>query len=1582
MGRELYDTEPVFRAAMDQCATLVTPHLTRPLLDVIWGKGDNAGIIDDTAFTQPALFAIEYSLALLWRSWGVEPTAAVGHSVGEYVAATLAGVFSLEDGLTLVAARARLMSALPRDGAMVAIFTDEETVRSALEGLETKVSIAAANGPANVVISGTVGGVEAALSRLTPRGIEFQRLNVSHAFHSHLMEPMLDEFEKIAANVTFNAPRFGLMSNLTGKQAGEEIRQPSYWRRHVREAVRFGDSIGQLLRDGYRLFLEVGPAPTLIGMARRGPGSDAAAWVGSLRRGRSDRASMLEGLGQLYVQGLSVTWPAVFGGVSAARPANLPTYPFQRRHYWVERRVGPQGSRLNNTRFGHSLLGGAVNSPLHIFESEIGTATHPWLRDHRFFEFTPFPATGFLELMLAAICEVRGSVAGTLRDVKIREGLFLPENGTVTVQVIVTPTGGGNHAVQVFSRVGESKGGEEAPLWRDHVSATHVAVDEARSAVRTALSDPEPFPVDAYYTKLTKLGVTYGPTFQGLRAVDCGLMEAIGDVALPEALAQDASAYLVHPALLDAAVQIAGMLVPGARDLEAGGDLYMPVGVERYSVRVPGARAARCHVQLDKLEEGARELRADIILFDKGDEVVAELIGLSYFLITRAALANAIKASSAALAREEWLFELAWHVSAPDQQSSHDAAGHWILLADASGVAAQLAARLESRGASVRLVYQGATTERGPDRWIANSGNAAEVARVISDVTRETSRPLSGVVSLWPLDSSASQYILEIEQSQRRLIEGVLNVVRPLSALPARLWIVTRGAQPVGDCVPDLVQSPLLGLGNVIGTEAPELRCVRIDLDPVLRPSEPDLLFDTVWHADTEDRIAFRDGTRQVVRLVPGALSAPSDEPRVLEITARGQLDNLQNRAASRRKPGRGEVELRVHATGLNFRDVLNALGMYPGDPGPLGNECAGVVTAVGDGVEHLNLGDEVISMADRSFATYVTASAALTVRKPPQMSFVEAATIPVAFLTAAYALRNLGRIQKGDRVLIHAATGGVGMAAIQIAKLAGAEIIGTAGSPAKRELAKALGVHHVADSRSLSFESEVQRVTGGEGIDIVLNSLAGDFIPAGLRVLRGDGGRFIEIGKTGVWDAAEVARRFPNVEYHALYLGEIAAAQPAFVCGMLEAMLPQFVANELQPLPHRVYPIDRAQDAFRFMAQGHHTGKLVITQRPPIVVSPGATYLITGGLGGIGLASARWLVEAGARHIVLLARREPSERARAEISELEMLGAEILVAPVDVADADKLGKLLDRVSRTMPPLRGVLHAAGSIDDGTLADQTWSRFERVMAPKVRGAWNLHTMTRSSPLDFFVMFSSGAAVLGAPGQSNYAAANTFMDSLAYVRRANGRPAVSINWGGWSKVGMAAEVGEQFHRRWADSGLKMIEPQLGVQMLQQIVLQGAAVQAAAMPVVRSRLPSHLGPLFAELVSARDGGGPVDDSSDAGEEVLARLRLLSGDELLSALVGFLSRQLIRVLALSASYKVDARRSLLDMGIDSLMATELRNRLQTTLKVAVGLPELLDGTVERLAATLAVRIAGDEARDGLGAPVTEAVHWEEGTI
>ena len=456
------------------------------------------------------------------------------------------------------------------------------------------------------------------------------------------------------------------------------------------------------------------------------------------------------------------------------------------------------------------------------------------------------------------------------------------------------------------------------------------------------------------------------------------------------------------------------------------------------------------------------------------------------------------------------------------------------------------------------------------------------------------------------------------------------------------------------------------------------------------------------------------------------------------------------------------------------------------------------------------------MAVATGGFSTYVTLRADHVAPKPAGLTLAQAASIPVAFLTTFYGLHHLGRMKAGDRVLIHAAAGGVGLAAVQMAQRAGAEIFATAGSPEKRRHLRELGIAHVFDSRSLDFADEIMRETGGRGVDIVLNSLAGEFIAKSVSVLA-SGGRFLELGKRGILTREQFSAERPDCEYHAYDMGE-ASADPSLVPGMYDELLTAFTKRELHPLPLTIFSNERMMDAFRFMAHAKHIGKIIVTKPgfKTVAGSPSgkyrfrtdATYLITGGLGGLGLLTARWMTREGVRNLILMGRSEPSVGARAVLDELMQAGITIAVEKCDVSDEAQLAAAMNRIGKSMPPLRGIIHAAGVLDDGVLEQQSWPRFERVMSPKVRGAWNLHCFSRSSELDCFVLFSAAATIIGSPGQANYAAANAFMDALAHYRKSNGLPALSINWGAWADAGMATRLAAKDAKRFEARGLRPI------------------------------------------------------------------------------------------------------------------------------------------------------------------------------
>jgi myxalamid-type polyketide synthase MxaB len=629
------------------------------------------------------------------------------------------------------------------------------------------------------------------------------------------------------------------------------------------------------------------------------------------------------------------------------------------------------------------------------------------------------------------------------------------------------------------------------------------------------------------------------------------------------------------------------------------------------------------------------------------------------------------------------------------------------------------------------------------------------------------------------------------------------------------------------------------------------------------------------------------------------------------------------------------------------------------------------------------------MAIAPGSFSSHVITHADLAIQKPENISFEEAATIPITFLTAYYALHRLAKISQGDKVLIHTASGGVGLAAIQLAKNAGAEIFATAGSVPKREFLKSLGIQHVMDSRSLDFANEVLKITGGEGVDIVLNSLSGDYIPKGLSSLANEG-RFLEIGKIGIWDQAQVAEFRNDVSYFTIALDDLSYQNPSLIKEMFSELMEQFNAGRLKPLHHQVFPIQEVVNAFRFMAQAKHIGKVIITQDQPIAekeiaIKADASYLITGGFGALGLMTAKWLAEQGARHLVLADRFEASERAKQVIVELQNQGVQVLTAIGDMARKADVEKMLADLANfraepgaALPALRGVIHLAGVLDDAVILQQNWEKFASVMAPKATGSWNLHLATESMELDFFIMFSSVASIFGSPGQSNYAAANAFMDGLAHHRKALGLPALSINWGPWAQSGMAARMDSKDQRRHELSGMGSIQPAKGFRLLEKL-LDFPAAQVGVLPINWSLFVNQFAPgqeprLITDFVQqARE---QQEQTSAPKSDFLEQLNLTKPADRKDLLMEHLRDQAIKILGLEPSYPLDVRQPLNEMGLDSLMAIELKNALSSA--VGQNLPATLlfnYPTIESLTGHLLSDVLSLEKTDKLGERVVEDV-------
>ena len=1938
MGRELYEAEPVFRRTLDECAALVDGQLDRPLLDVMFQDAERLG---QTRYTQPALFAFEYALAALWRAWGVEPAAVLGHSLGEYVGACLAGVCELKDAVRLVAARGALMQSLPANGAMAAVLAEESRVREELAPFADRVAIAGLNAPTSVVISGAADAVREVCGRLAAAGVKSRDLAVSHAFHSPLVEPILGALRVEAAGMRFAPPRLPLVSNVTGEVTPlGQAPDADYWVRHARQPVRFQAGIQALLRRGIRDFLEIGPAPTLIGLGRQAPGAEEATWLASLRPG-AVWPTVLGSLATLWTHGAPVRWAEVEAG-RGRRRVSLPTYPFERRRFWFGKAEMPR-RRPGGPAARHPLVGRRVRAATvegALFEAVVRADAPPLLGDHRVHGRVVVPMAAFLEAALTAAGAAGLGDGLALRNVVLHEPVLLDDEREVTLQTMVSP-GETPAGVRIYAAPAGSDDG-----WRLHLQAELADAEPAGPA------DPleaiqarchEPVDVGTFYAAAEDRGLGFGPRFRGIAASWRAQGEALARVEAPPSVTGDGSAFRLHPGVLDACLQTLAVAA-GAAGAGASG-LFMPIGVETvwltvrpdlplwsharlraggsaetlrgevdvydahgrlvggfrgialkrataeqlggvqpptgeedlYAVAwVPAGQqpagtsaspTALCAGQAERLaalaathgfaafadvepaldaavdafvvgavealvwswDTGGREWSADLpgrlgvaerhrrafgrllarlessgllrrtgdawevcgrpgtqpdqacrdllaqhpafgaeiglvarcgprladilrgtcepldLLFPDGSGAQAEdlylrspgartyndlaaemtarlaetlgrplrilevgggtggttaallprlgaacgeylftdvspffaararerfgetpgfaaqaldlerepatqgLAGRRFDLVVAANVLHATRdlgrtlahvrqvlepaglllllevtrptgwvdvsfgltggwwlfddaerqrADSPLLGAAEWLACLKAHgfdeaAALPDdpaalqtlvvarsqaQPLAPRAAGRWLILADRSGVGAGLAESLRSRGHECLLAFADTTPSEGLGALLREAAGSGQA--------------VCGVVHLWALDEASfgAASTAGLEAETRKGTGSALELVKTLGqvGLPAapKLWLVTRGAQPAGPAWPlSVAQSPLWGLAKVIALEHPELACTRVDLDPAAPVATAvGQLVAEVIAPETESQIAFRGGIRQVPRLARAPMRQSAvRKPERLEMGRPGVLDDLALVPLARRAPGPGEVEIEVHASGLNFRDVLNALGMRSDDQ-PLGGECSGRIAAVGGRVLGLAVGDAVVAVCPDCFASFVTTSAELVLPKPAGLTFEEVATIPLAFLTAQHALLQIGKLQAGERVLIHAAAGGVGLAGVQLAQRAGAEVFATAGSPAKREFLRSLGIRHVMDSRSLPFADEIAAVTGGAGVEVVLNSLTGDFIPKSLSILA-PGGRFVEIGKADLWDPARVAALRPDVSYLVVDLAATLRERPASLRPQLGALLEAAARAELRPLPLQVFSVAEAPAAFRFMAQARHIGKIVLTQPVPreVAVVPDATYLITGGLAGLGLRVAGWLVERGARHLVLMGRRPPAETARAVLRGLEEAGARVVVAQGDVAQEARVGEVLADIASGGPPLRGVIHAAGVLDDGVLVQQTWERFARVLAPKVAGAWNLHRLTQGLPLDFFILFSSAAALLGSPGQGNHAAANAFLDALAHHRRALGLPATSINWGVWSEVGAAAERG--IEERAGLQGMGSFTPEQGLGFLEQI-LAANPVQLGVMAVNWARLVKAVGiesPFLSGVAARERSAATVEQPTGrvTARQLEVRKQIeeapIKGRRRL--LLAYVRTRAAKVLGLHPTEEVDVRRPLNEMGLDSLMAVELR----TVLGAGLGLLKSLPATLVFDHPSI-MELADYLGRDALHLEITDAQpepeHAEEG--
>ena len=1561
MGQSLFQTEPIFRNMVEQCDKHLSAYTDWAVIDQFNATATQAPLSDDQVeVIQITLFVIQIAIAKLWESWGISPSAVVGHSMGEVAAAYIAGALSLPDAILVIYQRSRLMQQVAQHptlhGAMALIEAPLDSVQLVLSEYIDRVSVAAQNSPTTIVISGDATAVEEIITFFQTQNVYTRRVNAPGAGHSPHVDKITHELATLLKPIKPQIAHTPLYSTVFGQHIGGDELTAEYWVRNVREPVLLSKALEALIADKKSDFVECSTHPILAIAIKQAlqAHKQIGLVVPSLRRNEPERFSMLESLGALYCAGYSLDWSKLY---PSGNVISLPNHVWQRERFWFTDLLGKQVRQQRqypDQLSAHPVLGTITTTSLYpttycwqaIFDPEF----QAYLGDHLIDGRIVLPATAMIEGVGAAATQVFGSNKWELYHVIFKQGYSFEPDYHSEMQLIIRDDDPLQATFQFASRASDS---EPTSPWVIHMTGKIMRRNESSTATHLDYNaiQQRATQIDTgsnFYASFENQQSIYGSSFQGIAQFWKAPGEALSLIEAPATLLADK--YELHPALLDACFQTLGI----AADLELSDTVFVPASLEYCSGwSYSGRGALWSHAWLDQGSDSYNDhVIGHIIVADNTGKIILECHNLK--------LQKLLQQSTAEAATENefmsWLCHIQWESQKlSDPVEPFNESGMWLILNDASGTGDLLAAQFHKHGLRTINVSIGQSyAQIEPDIFTINPEVPQEYQRLLQEIG--TLGTLYGIVHCWSLDSTTLKNDPDAAQIYGSF--SALYLVQALAhtgwRLPPRLYLITGGSQSVlEDDIVNPIHTPLWSLGGVIRHEHPELECVCIDLDPDnLHYSLLELATECLSSytlATNEEQIAYRNTERYVARLVPWQsldttyITQPAGNiPFRLEVANPGILDSLYFEEHILPDLAPDEVEIEVVAASLNFLDVLKAMGIYPvqdANPIMLGGECAGRISRCGSDVSDFQVGDEVVAIAPHALASHVITRTLFVAPKPRSLSFDEAATLPLVFMTVHYALNHLGHMQTGERILIHSATGGTGLAAVQLAQNAGLDIFATAGNDEKRQFLAALGVKHVFDSRSLDFAPAIMNVTDNQGVDLVLNSLTGEAITTSLSILA-PYGRFLELGIRDIVQNSQIGLQpfIRNLSYFSIALAKMMLERPIQFQRLFHEVLVMADQRTISPLPLTLFPATEIKDAFRYMAQARHIGKIVvhfdtraevpIVRCQPKLFSADGSYLITGGLGGIGQALATWMINQGARHLILVSRHIDARSAIVE--QLRQPDVSIILLQADVSQQKDINTIMEYINMQAPPLRGVFHAAGVADDGILLHQTRARFEAVFAPKIRGSWLLDAATRTQPLDFFVLFSAGSTLLGGPGQGNYVAANAFMDALVHKRKREGLPGLSINWGPWSEVGAFAQSSDQMIKQISFRGIGTVPVDQALDCLAYLLSQDIA-QIGVLPLNvrqwRQFYPKASdGHLLDKFVDQTSNRVPIES------DIRIKFEITPSDQHVFLMAQHIREQVAHVLRLSPE-RIDVLAPLQSLGLDSLMGLELRNRLEQSL-------------------------------------------------
>lgn len=1534
MGCQLYTSEPVYQQAIDECSDALKKHTKWSLVDALFHE-DNQEKINDTYIAQPAIFATQYALTKLLISWGVEPDCIVGHSAGEVGAACAAGALSFDDAIDVIYHRSRLQHTTEGQGKMLAVGLSESALAKYLDGYETSISIAAINSEEALTLAGDAEGLASIAERLEEEGIFARFLNVDVPYHSPAMDQLKIPLRDALANIQSQAHRVPLYSTVSANITRTGDWGADYWPDNVREPVRFQDTIKKVAEHSVSQFIEISPHPVLASSIKEILGQSNL--TSTLNRKHADDLMLQATLASLHVSGSDIDWQKLYP--NGGQMVSLPNYAWQHASYWSEAEE-VRTARLKNIQSGgaykapvHPLLGSPLKSSAALWQKSLDLNEMSYLSGHKVEDNVVYPGAAYIEtaLVIAHQQIANGEIEGdnghqkpvTLENVEFLQAFFLDEESSVDIESRLSDNNNGPREFTISAL-------DETENWqlmcRGDISDIktqspndHVSLPKLIQPLSQHMDQ------DAFYAHCHKLGLSYNGAFKLVQQAWYEDDECVVEVHLPDTIENEFDQYLLHPVLLDGAFQ--GLFPTVDRG-------YLPVRAERFSFYKTPGKKLFCHLLTDAKDDW--RIVGRLRLFDENGVILVDIKGIEL----------KAKQSQNELVEGGIEYDYRWDAEALEPAPTPPEQGTWLVYADSKGIASTIIPSLLEKGDTVSII---------------DAGVAISSVEDLLPEMQSVANTCKGIIYLRSVDSPA----VESTSANSILSSCYASSITPMHLVQALnqvdwgrtldIFFITQGAArlPEDTHLPQPNQGALWGFARVFASEHAEFNIRLVDIPAPTDEHINDHLCRELHNQHYEQETALRASGRYVNRLrsvstpileehanalfpKTRALETSSDNFALLEKNSTQNTDSpLILKAIDLPTPHSAEFTVTTSIATLSSESTVSGQLQIPACIGVLEARAENLITK---SQESPSIGSQVVVFGVATPRSTLQPKGQYMMAKPEGFSPTQMVVCSAYFTPVYYTLFHLASLKKDETLLLDGTDIMVTSVIVPLAKLHTINVIATAKNEEEISALKRLGVENVVD-----ISSVIQLDTLPNNIDVVICNRSGGGVQKIVEQMC-PFGRFVDIRESYKAFISRITESFAekSITYLRPNIRALATQRPEKFRGVLEEVTGLFSRGELElslidDLPIRACAISDTDEITNrrksnepllldFNVSSIQLARGKIDQN----INVSSTYLITGGLGGLGLVVLDWLVENGAKSIALTGRSAPKSEALEKINAVKKRGVQVNIMQVDVSDHEQMTRAIDELKNLDKPLAGIVHSAGVLSDGVITQQTEEQFLKVLTPKIQGAWNLHELTLDIDLDFFICFSSIASIVGWAGQSNYAAANAFMDTLAFYRRALGKSALTVNWGPWADAGMAASLDERDIQRMRDSGMMPLHAENGMQAMSTL-MSYRVPQAGVFDLDWTLiLKQYADPSKKTVLSDFIDSNSANNKADFLDQLLSA----KPDNYQPLLEQKISQILASILGLEDASTIDKHGNIYTYGINSLMALEFASHIQGVLK------------------------------------------------